>query len=90
LGGKKTRNSFFRPHDVPKIGASNAPYRPPELIFDEMHRKVDFPKPKRQYKRKIAPEQYTPGKYIHRFRKVFVKCVPKKSRLGQIVQKVYE
>ena len=28
------KNSFFRPHDVPKIGASNAPYRPPELIFD--------------------------------------------------------
>ena len=47
---------------MPKIGASNAPYRPPELIFDEMHRKVDFPKPKRQFKRKIAPEQYTPGK----------------------------
>ena len=56
------KNSFFHPHDVPKIGVSNAPYRPPELIFDEMHRKVDFPKPKRQFKRKIAPEQYTPGK----------------------------
>ena len=31
------KNSFF-PVDVPKIGASDAPYRPPELIFDEMHR----------------------------------------------------
>ena len=66
------KNSFF-PVDVPKIGVSNAPYRPPELIFDEMHRKIDFPKQKRQFKRKIEAEKYKPGKYKYgtNFKKTF-------------------
>ena len=34
------RNSLF-PVDVPKIGV-DAPYRPPELVFDELHRKQHF------------------------------------------------
>ena len=35
------KNSLF-PVDVPKMG-SGVTYRPPELIFDEYHRRVDFP-----------------------------------------------
>ena len=35
------KNSLF-PVDVPKIG-SKIDYRPPELIFDEYHRRIDFP-----------------------------------------------
>ena len=42
------RNSLF-PVDVPKIGV-DAPYRPPELIFDELHRKQPF-------KRQIAEQR---------------------------------
>ena len=34
------RNSLF-PVDVPKIGV-DVPYRPPELVFDELHRKQHF------------------------------------------------
>lgn len=37
------KNSLF-PVDVPKIGV-DAPYRPPELIFDELHRRNDDYKP---------------------------------------------
>ena len=55
------KNSFF-PVDVPKIGASDAPYRPPELIFDEMHRRVNSfqPQNKQKFKRKIESEKYQP------------------------------
>lgn len=52
------KNSLF-PVDVPKIGV-DAPYRPPELIFDELHRRKDDFKPKRKTAQPIRQQRKEP------------------------------
>ena len=46
------KNSFF-PVDVPKIGAKT-PYRPPELLFDEYHRRNSFQEEPEPVKRRAG------------------------------------
>ena len=50
------KNSLF-PVDVPKIGSA-VTYRPPELIFDEYHRRIDFPKESEETMEKRMDENF--------------------------------